>query len=971
MKPILFNPTVTEFNSNGLGVLSDCTVCTVTEERNGMFELEMQYPVTGLHFSEIKSRCILLVKPNPTDNLQPFRIYRITKPMLGTITVYAQHISYDLAGVPVSPFKSTSVTDVMQKLENMAAVQNPFRFWTDKETVATMIVAAPSATRALLGGQAGSVLDVYGGEYKFDCYLVRLYGQRGSNRGVSIRYGKNLTDIEQDENIAAVYTGVFPYWANADGDLVILPEKTVAAPGIYDFTHIMPLDLSQEWQDAPSESALRSRAFSYMSANNIGVPKVSLSLSFIQLEQTEEYKSLGVMERVELCDTVNVEFPALGVSATAKCVKTIYNALLERFDSIELGEARGSIASTIAEQQQAIKEKPDKTTLQQVIDSTTATILGAKGGAVRFLDENSDGMPDTLYIADDADPAQAVKVWRFNYEGWGASEHGYNGPYTIGATFENGILGDFITAGTISANLIKAGILQSPDGKSFRFDFKTGETEINASRLSVNDKPAASEEYADDAASAAEESAKADTAERLKSYSTTTEMKSAIKQTADAINLSVSCVDARVDTVEKSANSYTDQNSSQNFKGAYPTAPYKAGDTWMDGEQIRVCISASRTRPLSYLSVATGGSAGDTQFIARSIPNATAMILHTMAVAAKDSYESAYADASNTTQNITITYNTAAAVDSEIYNPKDWEKANQYSTGAQIAAAINISANSITSEVKKKVGYTEIISAINQSAEAISIKASKIELEGLVTANKNFQIDESGNMSAKNGAFTGSVSGSTITGSTININTADGCSIDLNSTGLHINASKSAQMFGKQGGALRVGTYSSILENMFSPICFYPADGGIWSVPLASNVSRFNFVWQATSSSYLEINTILGVYGLTAWASDRNLKKNIENSTVNGIDTIKKFVHRQFDWKSSSWHTDCGFVAQELSEIDPNLVIEIKEKDLSGNPTGNSTFQINEATVIPIISKALQELIKRVESIEERIIVHE
>ena len=461
MKPILYPSTETTFSSNGLGILADAASCVVTEERNGAFELEMTYPVSGIHYGEIKARCLVMAKPNPVDVPQPFRIYRITRPMGGMVTVYGEHISYDLAGIPVSPFSAGSAAEAMQKLKSSSAVENPFNFWTDKNTAATMKVSAPTALRSLLGGREGSVLDTYGGEYAWDGYTVRLYGQRGENRGVSIRYGKNLTDLEQDENIASVYTGVYPYWVDMDGNLVQLPEKTLPAPGTYDFTRIMTLDLSSEFETAPTEAQIRSRAEAYMKANNIGVPKISLSVSFVPLEQTEEYKDLALLERVELCDAVNVEFPSLGVSATAKCIRTVYDVLLDRYQSVELGDARTNIATTIAEQQQKLEQAPTITAMKQAVDSATAQITGGKGGYVVLHSSTGAKQPDEILIMDTPDIATATKVWRWNKAGLGYSGTGYNGPYGLAMTQDGAIVADFITAGTLSANIIKAGTISS------------------------------------------------------------------------------------------------------------------------------------------------------------------------------------------------------------------------------------------------------------------------------------------------------------------------------------------------------------------------------------------------------------------------------------------------------------------------------------------------------------------------------
>lgn len=454
MKPILFPSTATEFNTQGLGILTDAISCTVTEERNGAFELTMQYPDTGVHFDEITDRCIIYAIPSPYRAPQPFRIYRITRPMDGIIMVYAQHITYDLSGVPLNPFTAVNAPDALSKLSLNAAVDSPFIFWTDKSTVASFAVSVPSSTRSVLGGSSGSILDVYGGEYEWDGFTVRLYSQRGYNNGVVISYGKNLTDIEQDRNISNVATGVYPYWTNAEGALVTCDPKIVNAPGTYEFTRVVPVDFSSDFEGQPTPEQLQTRAEKYVEDNKIGIPKTSITASFVQLEQFPEYEDLALLEKCDLCDTVTIRYPQLGVEAKAEIVKIETDVLLERYNSVEIGDVRTNIADTIVGQQQEIKQKPSETYLREAVLALTETILGASGGAVRLLDTNNDGMPDTLYIADDPDPTKARKVWRFNHEGWGASKNGYNGPFSYGATLENGMVADFITAGTLNADLV-------------------------------------------------------------------------------------------------------------------------------------------------------------------------------------------------------------------------------------------------------------------------------------------------------------------------------------------------------------------------------------------------------------------------------------------------------------------------------------------------------------------------------------
>lgn len=474
--PILYSATETEFDHNGLGILGDCASCEVEEEGNGSFELSMQYPMDGIHYEDIKDRSIIKAKADQFRDPQLFRVYSISKPMSGIVTVLAEHISYDLSGIPVSRFSAENVVSALSGLKSNAVADCPFSFWTDKTTVAKFSHVVPASIRSKLGGSAGSILDVYGGELEFDNYTVKLHNNRGMNRGVSIRYGKNLTDIKQDQNCSNVVTGIYPYWyleTDVGNVLIELPEKIVNVPGTHNFSKIKAVDFTQYFELQPTYDELRQAAKNYIASNNVGVPKVSMKISFAQLEQSEEYRHLKLLERVALFDTVNVEFPALGVSATAKAVKLVYDVLADRVKSVTLGSVRANIADTIALQQQEIEKKPSKTFMEQAIESLTKTILGAKGGSVRFLDENGDGEPDTLYIADNPDPEQAVKVWRFNYEGWGASQNGYNGDFKLGATFDTGIIADFITAGTLYGLILKAGLILSDDGK-ISIDLNTG-----------------------------------------------------------------------------------------------------------------------------------------------------------------------------------------------------------------------------------------------------------------------------------------------------------------------------------------------------------------------------------------------------------------------------------------------------------------------------------------------------------------
>lgn len=478
MIPILFDSKETEFDTHGIGSLSDAQSCIVQEERNGIYELTMVYPIKGIHYDDIHTRSIIFAKPNPFDRAQPFRVYRITKPLNGRVSIYAQHISYDLGGVGLSPFTAESVTEAMEALKSYSVGSNKFSFGTNKGTQATMKLLTPSTVRTVMGGIQGSVIDTYGGEWKFDRYSAYLYDQRGENRGVTLRYGKNLTSLEQEENVAAVCTAIYPFWTDGTS-VVVLPEKLIPVNNASkEYTKISPVDLSSSFEEKPTESQLRAAAMAYVNRTELGIPKVSLKVSFESLSNTDAYAGIEALETVQLCDTVTVQFEELGVHTVAKVSEYEFDVLKERYTELSIGDKRGSIADTVTEQQTQLEESPTRVQIQRAVEEATAWITGSKGGYVCFT-RNDDGTPKEILIMDTPSIATATKVWRWNQGGLGYSSKGYNGPYTTAITQNGSIVADFVSAGILTTILI-----QSDDGKS-KWNLRTGDMELFNTKLST------------------------------------------------------------------------------------------------------------------------------------------------------------------------------------------------------------------------------------------------------------------------------------------------------------------------------------------------------------------------------------------------------------------------------------------------------------------------------------------------------
>lgn len=491
MIPILYNTYETAFTSNGVGRLSDCISCLVTEERNGVYEVEFTYPITGVHYADIQEGMIICVDHDETGDKQPFEIYARKAPINGVVTFFAHHISYRLSNVILKPLTASSAAATFAKFETDTLTNQPYSFWTDVSKAGTFKLGYPASVRSILGGTEGSVLDVYGGEYEFDKFTVKLHAARGADNHVTIRYGKNLTDLTQEIDTESLYSGIIPYWYDEETGDVVYGQTVMKENGIlytaewtagsnyitdenderiefsYYKPHVITMDFSDDYENMPTASQLEAAADAYLTRNTPWIPKVNIDVDFVALWQTEEYKNFAPLERVNLCDTVTIIFTALGVEATAKVIKTTWNALTEKYDSIELGEARTSFAETILEgTEQVIKDLPTKSMMQQAIDNATALITGGFGGHVVFA-YDVDGKPTEIYIMDTDDANTAVNVLRMNVNGIGFSHNGLGGPFETAWTLDGSFVANFITSGILNANLIRSGVISSPDGTSY------------------------------------------------------------------------------------------------------------------------------------------------------------------------------------------------------------------------------------------------------------------------------------------------------------------------------------------------------------------------------------------------------------------------------------------------------------------------------------------------------------------------
>ena len=447
MTPILYNSTETAFTSNGIGRLAEARKCEVTEVRNGEYELALEYPINGKLLDSIICGNFIKATHDNTGKAQPFQIYEVSEPIEGFVTVRAWHISYALNAIVVKPFTASSCADAVSKIVTNSIGTNPFTFWTDKSVAADFALKVPKAVRSLLGGSEGSILDTYGkGEYEFDGFDVKLWLNRGVDRGVKIKYGKNLLSLDRQLDASNVYNAVVPFWT--DDETTVSLDHAVVRTG-ETAGRTIPLDLSDEWDEAPTTTQLENKAQAHVDATSNYELKENLKVSFVQLWQTEEYKDIANLERINLCDTVTIEYLRRGITATAKCIKVVYDTLRERYVSMELGEPRTSLAQQINTDvvQPAVAMLPDRASVKGAIDRATELISGGFGGYIKYK-YLVDGTPSEMLIMDSASEATATNIIRLNQNGIGFSTDG-GATYANAWTIDGHLNADFITTGKI------------------------------------------------------------------------------------------------------------------------------------------------------------------------------------------------------------------------------------------------------------------------------------------------------------------------------------------------------------------------------------------------------------------------------------------------------------------------------------------------------------------------------------------
>lgn len=338
MIPILFAKNETDFTHNGIGRLTDCISCEVTEERNGVYELEMEYPITGRGFSALMSGGIIGVIHDDNYDIQPFDIYSTSAVIDGVVTVYAHHISYRLNNIILEPYTASTASGAVAGISTHSVNTNPFTFSTDKTVTANFAIVKPQSVRQILFGQEGSLLDIYGpADFKFDKFSVAMLADRGTATGVTIRYGKNMTNLEWVKDDSEAYSAMAPYWQS--GNEVVYPSEIIVTPTAAVSPVVpVPMDITDQFQSKPTAAQVKSTAKALLDKTQPWKVSDNIKIDFSALWQTTDYEELAAIQKVGLCDTVSIYWTDMGiVSENQKVIRVVYDVLAERFTELEVG----------------------------------------------------------------------------------------------------------------------------------------------------------------------------------------------------------------------------------------------------------------------------------------------------------------------------------------------------------------------------------------------------------------------------------------------------------------------------------------------------------------------------------------------------------------------------------------------------------------------------------------------------------
>lgn len=776
---IIYNKDTTNFNNNGLGFLTDIISASVVDNLNGDYTLTFEYPINAkLSDYIVEDNIVKCVVADGSKQL--FIITNVVK-TFDTLKVQAKHIFYKLLYNMLEDVfpQNLNAQDFLNWILTHTQYSNNFTGYSNiTSTFKSARYVRKNPIEAILGEEDNTMVNLYGGEIKRDNFSIYFNSRVGNDEGIKLIFGKNITGINISIDNTNCYTRIMPLGYNE----LMIPEKYVDSTlinnypfpriAIYKFEDIKydPDDEEAYHTEAAAQQALRDKVQELYNAN-IDKPAVSMTIDWVELSKTEEYKQYSALERVHLGDTIYANI--LGVEFETRVKKTTYNPLTDTIEKFEIGTIKPSIATSMNNIVKAVANVNADSILTQAQQNATSLITQAMGGYV--YKTNSE-----LYIMDTDNPQTAEKVWRWNINGLGYSSTGINGPYGIAMTMDGSIVADYITTGTLNTNVIQGYdslVISVSDATQQVASLSLTVAELNSKIQDVLDITTSAESdegivslYHINASEPIMIQVHPNSVdlENLYPYNTlypqtTLYPHNAVIRFTNVDTSEIFEYELPCDLLYLNSNVYDtfylsyDENVCQ--------VEHKVGIN-NQGQKYELATPVIETFTYPSIFLTTGDE------YEVKLMGATGYIF--VRLMAANIYTTQFA----TRTEVAQTADSITTMVQRDYASKDY-----------MNSSITQTADSINLEVAKKVGKNEIISRINQSAEAITIQANKVNLTGYITATDI----ATGGRTTINGSniTTGTIDASRVSVSNLSANSITGGTINGNYVEVkNINASK-------------------------------------------------------------------------------------------------------------------------------------------------------------------------------------
>lgn len=872
---IIYDKTETNFTTNGLGFLTDIINASVIDELNGEYSLTFEYPMNAKNGDKLVEDNI--VKCRVADGSQQLFIITNVVKTYQTYKVSCRHIFYKLLLNFVEDVypQNLNAADFLNWILNRTQYTSGFTGYSDISLLRTARYVRKNPVECILGDD-NSMVNLFGGEIKRDNFNIYFNARVGNDEGVKLIFGKNITGINVNIDISNCYTRIMPM--GYDG--LLLPEKYIDSDLIdtYPYPRIALMKFENIKYDPNSEDAYHTLEEAYQAlrdavaeqyAAGIDKPAVNISVDWLELSKTEEYKEYASLERVHLGDTIYANI--LGIEFTTRVIKTIYNPLTDTIENFEIGTFKASIGDSINKMNNVITQFSPSTILDEARDNATSLITQAMGGYI--YKTNSE-----LFIMDTDDPNTAEKVWRWNINGLGYSSTGINGPYGIAMTMDGSIVADYITTGTLNTNVI-----QGYD--SLVINVRDNSQQVASLSLTVAELNSKIQDVLDITVSA-----ESDDGYVVLNHINASEpiMVQIHPNSVDLENL------YPYNTLYPHTTLYP-HNAVLRFTNIDTSEVF---DYELPGDLLYLNSEVYDTFYLSYDEnicqiVRKVGVNNQGQKYELPTPITETYTYPQIFLTTGDEYEVRLAGVSSAYIFVRLMaanlYTTQFATRTEVAQTADSITTmvqRDYASKDYMNSSITQTADSINLEVAKKVGKNEIISRINQSAEAITIQANKVNLTGYITATDI----ATGGRTTINGSniTTGTIDASRVNVSNLSANSITGGTINGNNVNItNLNASniKSGTLSSASiniGGKFQVNS-SGVLTAYGSDSNHYLTMNSGSTHPMVSglNVDRDNGI---------SIRQLFGVgYSGAAYGSIGRASNRLRFSSVEGGDDIQLY----------------------------------------------------------------------------------